>query len=161
MSKTSAKAPMASTFGSSRAAPTIPDLRMAIARALEDGADIAGLRLRVTRRHEAEIKRSPEVQLDEVSFKDGVMAFLGVKVLVGNNDISFLDLDGAATEAADVAAAEHLAANPIKKKKAPAKPRAKAAPKEPKEPKVAKEKAPSKAKLAKDAKAAAAVEEAA
>jgi hypothetical protein len=160
MSKTSAKAPTASTFGSSRAAPTIADLRMAIARALEDGADIAGLRLRVTRRHEAEIKRSPDVQLDEVSFKDGVMAFLGVKVLVGHNDISFLDLDGEATEAAEVAAAEHLAANPVKKKKAPAKPRAKAAPKEPK---VAKEKAPSKAQLARDAKAAAAaaVEEAA
>jgi predicted Zn-dependent protease len=160
MSKTSTKAPQMGSYGSSRAAPTIVDLRAAIARALEDGSDIGDLRLRVTRRHEAEIKRSPEVQLDEVSFKDGVMAFLGVKVLVGQNDISFLDLNGAETEAAEVAAAEHLAANPVKKKKAPAKPRAKAAPKEPKEPKVAKEKAPSKAKLAKE-KAAAAVEEAA
>jgi hypothetical protein len=152
MSKTSLKAPQMGSFGSSRAAPTIVDLRAAIARALEDGSDIGDLRLRVTRRHEAEIKRSPEVQLDEVSFKDGVMAFLGVKVLVGQNDVSFLDLNGAETEAAEVAAAEHLAANPVKKKKAPAKPRAKAAPKDPNAPKVAR--APSKAKLAKDKAAA-------
>jgi hypothetical protein len=128
MSKTPSKPSQGSTFGS-RATPTIGDLRAAIARALADGADISDLRLRVTRRHEAEIKRSPDVQLDEVSFKDGVMAFLGVKVLVANNDVSFLDMDGAATEAADIAAAEAAAAKPVKKK-APAKPRAKAAPKE-------------------------------
>ncbi len=101
--------------------PSIDDLRAAVAKALEDGSNIADLRLRLTRRHEAQLKRSPEVGLDEVSFSNGEMRFLGVKVLAGPINESILDLNGAETEAADIAEAEALAAMPVKKKKAPAK----------------------------------------
>lgn len=101
--------------------PNIADLRAAVARALEDGSNIKDLRLRLTRRQEADIKRSTEVTLDEVSFANGEMRFLGVKVLAGHIPESFLDLNGAETEAAEIAAAEALAAMPVKKKKAPAK----------------------------------------
>jgi hypothetical protein len=105
--------------------PSIGDMRLAIAAALEGGTPISDLRLRVTRRDEAQIKRSPDVSLDEVSFAGGEMRFLGVKVITGSIAVSMLDLNGAETEAAEIAAAEALAAIPVKVKKT----RAKAAPK--------------------------------
>ena len=49
--------------------------------------------LRLTFRDESLIKRSPEVGLDEVSFIDGEMRFVGVRVKVGNIPQSLLDVD--------------------------------------------------------------------
>nr|QQZ48859.1 hypothetical protein JKL49_16320 [Phenylobacterium glaciei] len=64
--------------------PTIEDLRAAVAKAEADGVSRDTMLLRLTFRDESLIKRSPEVGLDEVSFIDGEMRFVGVRVKVGN-----------------------------------------------------------------------------
>ena len=62
--------------------PTIEDLRAAVTKAEADGVSRDTMLLRLTFRDESLIKRSPEVGLDEVSFIDGEMRFVGVRVKV-------------------------------------------------------------------------------
>ena len=73
--------------------PTIEDLRAAVTKAEADGVSRDTMLLRLTFRDESLIKRSPEVGLDEVSFIDGEMRFVGVRVKVGNIPLSLLDID--------------------------------------------------------------------
>lgn len=73
--------------------PTIEDLRNAVAKAEADGVSRDTMLLRLTFRDESLIKRSPDVGLDEVSFIEGQMRFVGVRVVVGNIPLSVLDTD--------------------------------------------------------------------
>ena len=98
---------------------TIEELRDAIAKAEAEGISRDTMILRLTFRDESLIKRSPEVGLDEVSFVEGQMRFMGVKVVVGNIPISGLDTDPQPEP--------EPVAPPVKVKKT----RAKAKPKEP------------------------------
>ena len=77
--------------------PRIPDFRAAIAQALEEGANIDSLVLRLTLRDEAELKRNPSVGTDEISFRDGKMRFLGVTVVSGGIAESTLERGEAAS----------------------------------------------------------------
>lgn len=73
------------------ASPTISDLRAAIAQAQSDGIRVKDLVLHLTHRDESRIKRSRDVAMDEVSFNDGEMRFLGVRVVTGSVTVSILD----------------------------------------------------------------------
>ena len=68
------------------------DFRAAIAQAEEDGIAKTKMVLRLTLRDAAELKRDPAVAVEEISFKDGEMRFLGVKVAPGGVTTSSLDL---------------------------------------------------------------------
>lgn len=68
----------------------IAEFRAAIAAADRDGADREALLLRVTHRDASLLKLSPSVALDEISFADGQMRFLGVRVEVGAVTVSGL-----------------------------------------------------------------------
>jgi hypothetical protein len=85
------------------ASPSIVDMRTAIGLALADGIRRKSLVLHLTLRDESRIKRSREVAMDEVSFLDGEMSFLGVRVVTGSVAVSMLDR-------ADVAAVSKAAA---------------------------------------------------
>ncbi len=71
--------------------PTAAGFRQAIAQAESDGIDKKKMTLRVTMRDESELKRDRTVRVDEISFKDGEMRFLGVKVVSGGITSSTLD----------------------------------------------------------------------
>jgi hypothetical protein len=73
------------------AAPNIADLRMAIDRAETSGIARGDMLLHLTFRDEALIKRSRAVGVDEVSFADGQMRFVGVKVVVVSGAASSLE----------------------------------------------------------------------
>ena len=99
--------------------PTIEDLRIAIDRAAGEGVERADMLLRLTFRDASLIKRSPNVRIDEVSFADGEMRFLGVRAVVGPVPLSKLEAPAyPESEAAVIVAA------PAKKAKAKAKPKA-------------------------------------
>jgi len=68
------------------------DFRAAIAQAELDGIAKAQMTLRLTLRDESELKRDPAIGLEEISFADGEMRFLGVKVAPGGVTVSSLDL---------------------------------------------------------------------
>ncbi|NEX91923.1 hypothetical protein [Caulobacter sp. 17J65-9] len=74
-------------------APTLrsADFRNAIVKAQADGLGVNALTLRLTLRDESELKRDPTVKVEEISFKGGVMRFLGVKVVSGGVAVSSLD----------------------------------------------------------------------
>jgi hypothetical protein len=69
---------------------TIIALRAILADADDKGADRADLILHLTHRDAALLKRSPAVAMEEISFRDGEMRFLGVKVEVGDVTVSAL-----------------------------------------------------------------------
>ena len=94
--------------------PSIEDLRAAIVVAEADGVERADMLLRLTFRDVSLLKRSTAVGIEEVSFANGEMRFLGVKVIAAPVPLSRLEAP-AEPEPAPVAA-------PGKK----AKPRAKA-----------------------------------
>jgi hypothetical protein len=71
--------------------PNIADLRTAIDRAETSGIDRGDMLLHLTFRDEAMIKRSRSVGVDEVSFADGQMRFMGVKVVVASGGASSLE----------------------------------------------------------------------
>lgn len=73
------------------ASPSIAALRSTIEAALADGLKRKDLALHLTLRDESRIKRSPDVALDEVSFGDGGMSFLGIKVITGAVTVSSLE----------------------------------------------------------------------
>jgi hypothetical protein len=63
-------------------APGIAELRSAIDKAETEGIARGDMLLRLTFRDEAMLKRSSTVGVDEVSFADGEMRFVGVRVVV-------------------------------------------------------------------------------
>jgi len=71
--------------------PTIDDLRAAIVGAEAEGTAAGDMVLRLTFRDAALLKRSPVIGVHEISFSDGEMSFLGVKVVVGSVTVSALD----------------------------------------------------------------------
>ena len=75
--------------------------------------------LRLTFRDASLIKRSPSVGVDEVSFADGYMRFLGVKIVVGPVALSSLE--------APALPEPEVVAEPVKKPKARAKAKPKVA----------------------------------
>ncbi|MFZ5671109.1 MAG: hypothetical protein ACOY4K_16595 [Pseudomonadota bacterium] len=68
----------------------IAEFRAAIAAAGNEGAAPRDMVLRVTHRDAALLKLSPAVGLDEISFADGEMRFLGVRVEIGAVTVSAL-----------------------------------------------------------------------
>jgi hypothetical protein len=68
--------------------------REAIGRAVEDGADLADMTLRLTLSDFSELKRDNDVPLEDISFRNGEMRFLGVKVTGGGVEASRLDVGG-------------------------------------------------------------------
>lgn len=69
----------------------IQRLRDLIAAAQADGVKPAKLLLRLTLGDATEIKRDASVAVHEISFKDGEMRFLGIKVAEGGVSVSTLD----------------------------------------------------------------------
>jgi hypothetical protein len=61
-------------------AERVKQMRDWIAAAERGGAEKSELLLRLTHRDAATLKRHPSVQSEEISFADGGMLFLGVKV---------------------------------------------------------------------------------
>lgn len=75
-----------------RPAPSgVAGLRQAIGAALEDGLAPGAMLLRLTHRDLALLKRSAEVELHEIRFKDGAMSFLDVPVAAERAGASHLD----------------------------------------------------------------------
>jgi hypothetical protein len=75
---------------------SISELRTAIDRAENQGIARGDMLLHLTLHDEAKIKRSPSVGVDEVSFADGEMRFVGVKVVVAAGVVSSLEAPAAA-----------------------------------------------------------------
>lgn len=73
--------------------PGIGDLRQLIQKAEEAGGDRDAMTLHLTFRDASLIKRSREVGVDEIRFADGVMHFLGVRVVVGDVTTSNLQAE--------------------------------------------------------------------
>lgn len=71
--------------------PDIAEIRSAIDRAETQGIARGDMLLHLTFRDEALIKRSRAVGVDEVSFVDGQMRFVGVKVVVASGGLSNLE----------------------------------------------------------------------
>jgi hypothetical protein len=69
-------------------APDIADLRSAIDKAETEGIARGDMLLHLTFRDEAMLKRSRSVGVDEVSFADGEMRFVGVRVVVSAGAIA-------------------------------------------------------------------------
>lgn len=65
--------------------------RAAIDKALEAGVDRKDMLLRLTHGDASELKRDRTLAVEDISFKDGVMRFLGVKVAPGGVTTSRLD----------------------------------------------------------------------
>lgn len=66
-----------------------------IARAVEEGKPPTDLTLRLTLSDFAELKRDATVALEDISFRNGEMRFLGVKVSGGGVEASRLDCGAA------------------------------------------------------------------
>jgi hypothetical protein len=73
--------------------------RADIEKALADGAKLNKMVLRLTLSDASEIKRDRTLKTEDISFKDGVMRFLGVKVEQGGVTTSRLDPDGSSPPA--------------------------------------------------------------
>ena len=58
-------------------------LRQQIEKAEAEGLDRAGMMLKLTHADASSLKRDPEVPMADISFADGVMRFLGVRVVEG------------------------------------------------------------------------------
>ena len=67
------------------------DIRAAIRKAEEAGVERTAMVLRLTLRDEAALRRDPQVALEDISYKDGGMRFLGVPVVGGGVSASSLD----------------------------------------------------------------------
>ncbi len=100
--------------------------RREIAAAVEGGASPSELVLKLTLMDSSKLKRDPQIAMDEISFGDGGMRYLGVQVKQGGVASSQLSL------LADEPPPAEAAPAPVKPKrktatKAAAKPKAKAA----------------------------------
>jgi hypothetical protein len=72
-------------------APDIAELRSAIDKAETQGIGRGDMLLHLTLRDESVIKRSRSVGVDEISFADGEMRFVGVRVVVTSDAMSSLE----------------------------------------------------------------------
>jgi len=72
-------------------APDIAELRSAIDKAETQGIGRGDMLLHLTLRDESVIKRSRSVGVDEISFADGEMRFVGVRVVVTTDAMSSLE----------------------------------------------------------------------
>ena len=86
----SAKAGKTQTVTAPRA-PDIAELRALIDKAEAQGIDRGDMLLHLTMRDESVIKRSRSVGIDEISFADGEMRFIGVRVVVTSDPMSSLE----------------------------------------------------------------------
>jgi hypothetical protein len=114
------------------------EMRLLIETAEQEGVDRKKMVLRMTLRDASELKRDPKVAMEDISYTDGRMRYLGVPVAQGGVVTSILDTSGGPIDI-------EPPAPPVKVKK-PAKPRVTKA---------------SKAKAAAEAEAAEAAEAAA
>lgn len=69
--------------------------RDAIGKAVEEGAGQDDMTLRLTLSDFSELKRDHAVAVEDISFKDGEMRYLGVKVTGGGVEASRLDMETA------------------------------------------------------------------
>lgn len=67
------------------------DMRTQIEAALAGGATPEDLTLRLTRGDALKLRRDASIPLADIRFSDGVMSYLGVKVVEGGVDASFLE----------------------------------------------------------------------
>ena len=74
--------------------PAHERLRSEIDQAVAEGHTLDALTLRLTLGDVSRIKRDPSVGLDDVSFRDGEMRYLGVRVVQGGVACSELDRGG-------------------------------------------------------------------
>jgi hypothetical protein len=65
--------------------------RSEIEKAEADGIARADMMLRLTLRDVHQLKRDPALAVADISFAEGVMRFLGVKIEQGGVDVSALD----------------------------------------------------------------------
>lgn len=77
----------------------IDGLRTAIAKAERDGVAKDAMTLRLTHKSAADLKRCKTVGVHELSFSEGEMRFLGVKVVCGGVETSSLQHEAAAATA--------------------------------------------------------------
>lgn len=75
--------------------PRAERFRMAIESAEGEGVARADMVLHLTHRDTAGLKRDRTVPVEDISFAGGVMLFLGVPVVSGGAEESFLDKAGA------------------------------------------------------------------
>ena len=74
------------------AAPDPPGLRfrLAIEKAKTDGTPASSLVLQLTHRDASLLKRDPRLPVADISFSDGAMHYLGVKIVEGETKSSEL-----------------------------------------------------------------------
>jgi len=70
--------------------------RTAIDNAVAGGAALDDMMLRLTLSDASELKRDRTLAIEDISFSEGVMRFLGVKVTPGGVTASSLDVTGGA-----------------------------------------------------------------
>lgn len=73
--------------------------REAIERAVGEGAERDEMLLQLTLSDASSLKRDRSLAVSDISFSDGVMRFLGVKVRPGDVTVSRLERSGASVEA--------------------------------------------------------------
>jgi hypothetical protein len=72
--------------------------RAAIEKGVQEGYGVDDMLLRLTLGDASELKRDRSLAVEDISFKDGVMRFLGVKVAPGGITTSRLDCGEAALQ---------------------------------------------------------------
>ena len=72
-------------------APSAVGFRSAIDAAIADGFEREKIVLRLTLRDSAALRRNPTVPLEDISYSEGVMRFLGVTVVEGGVEYSEVD----------------------------------------------------------------------
>lgn len=92
----SASPPRKSAPAGPRARNSAAIFRAAIDEALAGGVKPKDMLLRLTHGDASELKRDRTLAIEDISFKDGVMRFLGVKVEPGGVTTSRLDCGAAA-----------------------------------------------------------------
>jgi hypothetical protein len=74
--------------------PRVEVFRRAIATAEADGLTRTEMVLHLTHRDVHGLKRDPGIPLEDISFADGIMHFIGVRIVQGGSTASFLGADG-------------------------------------------------------------------
>lgn len=86
------KTPLRSTSPAPRRGSAAAVLRSQIEKAVAEGAAPDDMTLRLTLSDVSQLKRDASLAVSDISFADGVMRFLGVKVEQGGVPASVLDL---------------------------------------------------------------------
>lgn len=81
-----------------KAVPAAERLRSDVDRAVAAGHDPATMTLRLTHADASQIKRDPNLDLADVSFADGEMRYLGIRVVQGGVAVSTLETGEAVVE---------------------------------------------------------------